>query len=41
MVLSTALAWLWIVHQGGYSTLFGVASLLITTSLMPLRVLRR
>jgi hypothetical protein len=32
MVLSTALAWLWIVHLGGYSTLFGVASLLIAAS---------
>jgi hypothetical protein len=41
MVLSTALAWLCVVHLGGYSTLFGVASLLIAASLMPLRVLRR
>ena len=41
VVLSTALAWLCIVHLGGYSTLFGVASLLITASLLPLRALRR
>ena len=41
MVLSTALAWLWIVHLGGYSSLFGVASLLIAASLVPLRALRR
>ena len=41
MVLSTALAWLWIVHLGGYTTLFGVASLLIAASLVPLRGLRR
>ena len=41
MVLSTALAWLCIVHMGGYSTLFGVASLQIAASLVPLRALRR
>jgi len=41
MVVSSALAWLWIVHLGGYSTLFGVASLLIAASLVPLRALRR
>jgi len=41
MVLAPALAWLCVVHLGGYSTLFGVASLLIAASLLPLRVLRR
>ena len=41
MVLSPALAWLCVVHLGGYTTLFGVASLLIAASLLPLRLLRR
>ena len=41
MVLAPALAWLCVVHLGGYTTLFGVASLLIAASLLPLRVLRR
>jgi len=41
MVLAPALAWLCVVHLGGYSTLFGVASLLIAASLLPLRGLRR
>jgi MFS family permease len=37
MVLSPALAWLCVVHLGGYTTLFAVASLLIAGSLLPLR----
>jgi MFS family permease len=41
MVLAPALAWLCVVHLGGYTTLFGVASLLIAASLVPLRVLGR
>ena len=41
MVLAPALAWLCVVHLGGYTTLFGVASLLIAASLLPLRVLGR
>lgn len=41
MVLAPALAWLCVVHLGGYTTLFGVASLLIAASLVPLRVLQR
>lgn len=41
MVLAPALSWLCVVHLGGYSTLFGVASLLIAASLLPLRALRR
>jgi MFS family permease len=41
MVLAPALAWLCVVHLGGYTTLFGVASLLIAGSLVPLRVLGR
>jgi hypothetical protein len=41
MVLAPALAWLCVVHPGGYTTLFGVVSLLIAASLLPLRVLGR
>ena len=41
MVLAPALAWLCVVHLGGYTTLFGVASLLIAVSLLPMRVVRR
>jgi MFS family permease len=41
MVLAPILAWLCVVHLGGYTTLFGVASLLIAGSLVPLRVLGR
>ena len=41
MVLSPALAWLCVVHLGGYTTLFAVASLLIAASLLPLLALRR
>jgi MFS family permease len=41
MVLAPALAWLCVVHLGGYTTLFGAASLLIAGSLAPLRVLGR
>lgn len=40
MVLSPALAWLCVVHLGGYTTLFAVASLLIAGSLLPLRGLQ-
>ena len=41
MVLAPALAWLCVAHLGGYTSLFGVASLLIAASLLPLRVFRR
>ena len=41
MVFSPALAWLCVVHLGGYTTLFAVASLLIAGSLLPLRGLQR
>jgi MFS family permease len=40
MVLSPALAWLCVMHLGGYTTLFAMASLLIAGSLLPLRGLR-
>ncbi len=40
MVFSPALAWLCVVHLGGYTTLFAVASLLIAGSLLPLRGLQ-
>ncbi len=40
-VLSPALAWLCVVHLGGYTTLFAMASLLIAASLLPLLALRR
>jgi MFS family permease len=41
MVIAPALAWLCVVHLGGYTTLFAVASLLIAGSLLPLRGLQR
>lgn len=41
MVLAPGLAWLCVVHLGGYTTLFGMASWLIAASLFPLRVLGR
>jgi MFS family permease len=41
MVLSPALAWLCVIHLGGYTILFAVASLLIACSLLPLRGLQR
>ena len=37
MVLAPALAWLCLVHLGGYTTLLGVASLLIAAPLWRLR----
>jgi MFS family permease len=41
MVLSPVLAWLCVMHLGGYTTLFGVSAFLILASLLPLRGCRR
>jgi hypothetical protein len=37
MVLAPAIAWLCVVHLGGYDSLFGVSGLMISASLWPLR----
>jgi hypothetical protein len=41
MVLSPVVAWLCVMHLGGYTTLFGVPAFLTLASLLPLRGCRR